>query len=81
MLYKLLLNCTESLKHDNIDKIFKRYQMYLITEYEHLNMIQNRDIDFTISTLNTIKEFVKSFKLDDIHKFCILLSEEHIWLI
>ena len=41
-------------------------------------MIQSWDIEFTLSTF---KEFVKSFKHDDIHKFCILVLDEHNYLI
>ena len=44
-------------------------------------MIQNIDIEFTLSTFNTLKEFVKSFKHDDTHKYCVLLSDEHTCLI
>ena len=44
-------------------------------------MIQSWDIGFTLSNFNTLKEFVKSFKRDDIHQFCILISDEHKCLI
>ena len=44
-------------------------------------MIQSRDIEFTLSTFNTLKEFEKSFKRDDIYKICILLPDKHTCLI
>ena len=44
-------------------------------------MIQTLDIDFTLSTFNTHKEFIKSFKHDDIYKICILLSDKLTHLI
>ena len=40
-------------------------------------MIQSWDIEFTLSTFNTLYEFVISFKHDDIYKICILLSDKH----
>ena len=44
-------------------------------------MIQGLDREFTISTFNTLYEFVKLFKHNDIHKFGILVSDEHTCLI
>ena len=55
--------------------------MYDTTESMIMIMIQSRDIEFTLSTFNTLLELVKSFKHDDIHKFCILVSDEHTGLI
>ena len=51
--------------------------MYKTTESYLPNMIQSGDIEFTLSTFNTLSELVKSFKHDGIHKFCILVSDEH----
>ena len=54
--------------------------MYDTAESWLPNMIQSWDMEFTLSTFNALYEFVKSFKHDDIHKFCIV-SDENKWLI
>ena len=53
--------------------------MYNTAESWLPNMIQSRDIEFTLSTFNALYEFVNSFKHDDIQKFCILVSDEELW--
>ena len=53
--------------------------MYTTAESWLPTMIQSSDIEFTLSTVNAL--FVKSFKHDDIHKFCILVSDEDTCLI
>ena len=61
------MHCAESLKPSNV--------LFMNTKRTQLP-----NINF-ITCFKALWEFVKSFKCDDIHKFCILLSDEHTCLI
>ena len=46
----------------------------------HMTDNGQRHIEFTLSTFNSLKEFVKSFTRNDTHKYCALLSDENTCL-
>ena len=55
--------------------------MNISTEFNLVPELSCRVVEFQAINIETSQQFIRSFRYDDIHKFCELLSAEYPYLI